>query len=147
MIPAGSEGDIAGAPVASTREPAFTRREIAAATALAALEGKAGSPAAEHLSAARAALVAADAIAPVPAAASMHMDGIDASREVWAFVERTAEELPPHPAREIQLFNHERGDGSTVLFWHAGRLAAAGIVARDTANWSAALVWRVPIER
>ena len=53
-------------------------------------------------------------------------------------------QLPPHPSREIQVFNHERSDGSTTLFWHAGRLAAVGTVVRDVANLSVASVWENP---
>lgn len=138
--------DFAQVPGIPIREAAFTRRELAAAAAIAALEKGAGAPEERHLHAARAALVAADGVVPAAAfgPASLHLDGIDASREVLDFVEGVAAHMPPHPSREIQVFNHERADGSTVLFWHANRLAAAGVVARDAANWSAAIVWRAP---
>lgn len=128
------------------RRVVFTPRELAAAAAIAALEKGVGAPEERHLHAARAALAAADGLALDAAfgPASLHLDGIDASREVLGFVEGVAARMPPHPSREIQVFNHERADGSTVLFWHANRLAAAGVVARDAANWSAAIVWRAP---
>jgi hypothetical protein len=121
-----------------------TDREFAAAAALAVADGTGGNPGAGHLAAARIALMAADAFAPAMPAATRHMDGLDASREAWAFVEGVAGRMPPHPSREIQVFNHERGDGSTVLFWHAGRLAAVGVVARDVSNWSVTATWEMP---
>lgn len=124
--------------------PIFTDREIAAAAAFLGFEGRTGTPELRHLTAARAALSAADAIAPIVTPASRHLDGLDASRETWAFVEEVAGRMPPHPSREIQVFNHERGDGNTVLFWHAGHLAAVGVVARDVANWSVAATWETP---
>jgi hypothetical protein len=138
--------DPAKVPGIPIRTTTFTPREAAAAAAIAALEEGAGAPEERHLHAARAALAAADGVAPAAAfgPASLHLDGIDASREVLDFVEGVAAQMPPHPSREIQVFNHERADGCTVLFWHANRLAAAGVVARDAANWSAAIVWRVP---
>ncbi|MGU3404710.1 hypothetical protein [Methylobacterium brachiatum] len=128
------------------RRAAFIPREFAAAAAIAALEKGVGAPEERRLHAARAALAAADGLALGAAfgPASLHLDGIDASREVLAFVEGVAARMPPHPSREIQIFNHERVDGSTALFWHAERLAAAGVVARDAANRSAAIVRRAP---
>jgi hypothetical protein len=125
----------------------YSEREHAAATALAAADGTAGTPGDGHLAAARVALAAADALAPVVAASTRHMDGLDAARDAWAFVEGVAASMPPHPSREIQVFNHEDGDGSTILFWHAGRLAAVGVVARDVANWSVTATWEMPKAR
>lgn len=127
------------------RRAAFIPREFAAAAAIAALEKGVGAPEERRLHAARAALAAADGLALGAAfgPASLHLDGIDASREVLAFVEGGRADAP-HPSREIQIFNHERVDGSTALFWHAERLAAAGVVARDAANRSAAIVRRAP---
>lgn len=125
----------------------YSDREHAAAAALAAADGTAGTPGDRHLAAARIALAAADELGPVVAASTRHMDGLDASRDAWAFVEGVAASMPPHPSREIQVFNHEDGDGSTVLFWHAGRLAAVGVVARDVANWSVTATWEMPKAR
>lgn len=126
---------------------ACTDREFAVAMAIARFEGAVGSPGPRHHVLARAALTAADAIAPVPPSSSRHMDGMEASKDIRAFVEGVALRMTRQPSREIQLFNHERGDGGTVPFRHAGQLAGVGIVARDEANRSVVATWEMPKHR
>lgn len=119
-------------------------RATAAARAIADSEGHAGPPAPRHLEIARLAIAAADAAIAPNRPPSIHVDGLEGGEAVGRRIEELVALLPPHPSREIQVFNHERSDGSTTLFWHAGRLAAVGTVVRNVANWSVAAVWENP---
>lgn len=119
-------------------------RATAAARAIADSEGHAGPPAPRHLEIARLAIAAADAAISPDRPPSVHVDGLEAGEAVGRRIEEIVALLPPHPSREIQVFNYERSDGSTTLFWHAGRLAAVDTVVRDVSNWSVAAVWENP---